>query len=46
MIMPLPLRKLALTLHITASSGWFGAVASYLALAVAGLRQLVIAGET
>lgn len=31
------LRKLALTTHITVSVGWFGAVAAFLALAVAGL---------
>lgn len=31
------LRKFALTLHITVSVGWLGAVAAFLALAVAGL---------
>lgn len=31
------LRKLALTAHVTASVGWLGAVAAYLALAVTGL---------
>lgn len=31
------LRKLALTAHVTASVGWLGAVAAFLALAVAGL---------
>jgi hypothetical protein len=31
------LRKLSLTLHVVASAGWIGAVASFLALAVAGL---------
>lgn len=31
------LRKLALTAHVTFSVGWFGAVAAFLALAVAGL---------
>jgi uncharacterized membrane protein len=31
------LRKLALTAHITCSLGWFGAVAGFLALAIAGL---------
>lgn len=31
------LRKLALTTHVTSSVGWLGAVASFLALAVAGL---------
>ena len=30
-------RKLALTVHITTSVGWFGAVVGFLALAVAGL---------
>ncbi|MEV6329175.1 hypothetical protein [Streptomyces sp. NPDC051909] len=30
-------RKLALTAHVTASVGWFGAVAVFLALAVTGL---------
>lgn len=33
------LRKFALTAHVTASVGWFGAVASFLALAVAGLTS-------
>jgi hypothetical protein len=31
------LRKLALTAHVTSTVGWLGAVASFLALAVAGL---------
>jgi hypothetical protein len=31
------LRKLALTAHVTASVGWMGAVACFLALAIAGL---------
>lgn len=31
-------RKLALTAHVTASVGWLGAVASFLALALAGLN--------
>jgi uncharacterized membrane protein len=31
------LRKLALTLHVIASVGWLGAVAGFLALAIAGL---------
>lgn len=31
------LRKLALTTHVTCSVGWLGAVAAFLALAVAGL---------
>lgn len=30
-------RKLALTLHVTASVGWFGAVASFLVLAIVGV---------
>ncbi|MDQ0944002.1 hypothetical protein [Streptomyces sp. V1I1] len=33
------LRKLTLTLHVTASVGWLGAVAAFLALAVAGLTS-------
>ena len=33
------LRKLALTAHVTASVGWLGAVAGFLALAVAGLAS-------
>jgi ABC-type nitrate/sulfonate/bicarbonate transport system permease component len=33
------LRKLALTTHITSSVGWLGAVAVFLALAVAGLTS-------
>ena len=33
------LRKLALTLHVTASVGWLGAVAAFLALAVTGLTS-------
>lgn len=33
------LRKLVLTTHITTSVGWLGAVASFLALAVAGLTS-------
>ncbi|MEO8180450.1 MAG: hypothetical protein ABI895_16555 [Deltaproteobacteria bacterium] len=33
------LRKLGLTAHITASVGWFGAVAGFLALATAGLTS-------
>ncbi len=35
--MPPGVRKLALTVHVTSSLGWFGAVAAFLALAVAGL---------
>ncbi|MBT2675688.1 hypothetical protein J7E95_33840 [Streptomyces sp. ISL-14] len=34
---PAWLRKAALTAHVTASLGWLGAVAAFLALAVAGL---------
>jgi hypothetical protein len=33
------LRKFALTAHVTASVGWLGAVAGFLALAVAGLAS-------
>jgi hypothetical protein len=33
------LRKLALTAHVTASVGWLGAVAGFLALSVAGLAS-------
>lgn len=33
------LRKLALTAHVISSVGWMGAVASFLALAVAGLTR-------
>jgi hypothetical protein len=38
MIMPPRLRKFALTAHITASVGWIGAVAAYIALDVAAAR--------
>src|SRR4051812_5661292 len=40
-----PLRSLALTLHVTASVGWLGAVGAFLALAIAGLtsRELMLA---
>jgi hypothetical protein len=38
-MMPLRLRKLLLTTHILASVGWLGAVAAFLALAVAGLTS-------
>ncbi len=37
MIMTPHLRKFALTAHVTSSVGWLGAVAAFLALAVAGL---------
>ncbi|WP_251016554.1 hypothetical protein [Streptomyces sp. ISL-99] len=36
---PPRLRKLALTLHVTSSVGWLGAVAAFLALAVTGLTS-------
>lgn len=39
MTMPPYLRKLVLTAHVTSSIGWLGAVASFLALAVAGLTS-------
>ncbi|MGH3985550.1 MAG: DUF2269 domain-containing protein [Pseudonocardiaceae bacterium] len=39
MTMTLRLRKFALTAHVTFSVGWLGAVAVYLALAVAGLTS-------
>ena len=32
-------RKLGLTAHITFSVGWFGAIAGFLALAIAGLTS-------
>ena len=32
-------RKFALTAHVTTSVGWFGAVAGFLALALAGLTS-------
>ncbi|MFE3559240.1 hypothetical protein ACFXKW_30930 [Streptomyces sp. NPDC059193] len=38
-LLPPRLRKLTLTLHVTASVGWLGAVAAFLALAVAGLTS-------
>ena len=34
-----PVRKLALTAHVTASVGWLGSVAAFLVLAIAGLRS-------
>ena len=37
MTMSLSLRKLALTAHVTSSVGWLGAVAGFLALAIAGM---------
>lgn len=39
MIMTPGLRKFALTAHVTSSVGWLGAVAGFLALAVAGLTS-------
>src|SRR5690348_12939590 len=39
MIMPPGFRKGALTAHVTASLGWFGAVAAFLALALVGLTS-------
>ena len=39
MIMRPHLRRLALTAHVTSSVGWLGAVAGFLALAVAGLTS-------
>lgn len=39
MMMPPLVRKLALTLHVTCSVGWLGAVAVFLALAIVGLTS-------
>jgi hypothetical protein len=39
MIMTPRLRKFALTVHVTVSVGWLGAVAAFLALAIAGLTS-------
>lgn len=39
MLMSPSLRKLALTTHVTSSVGWFGSVAAFLALALAGLTS-------
>lgn len=39
MLMPPRLRRFALTLHIVSSIGWAGALAAFLALAVAGLAS-------
>ncbi|MDQ6901046.1 MAG: hypothetical protein M3072_16375, partial [Candidatus Dormibacteraeota bacterium] len=39
MTMTPSLRKFALTAHVTCSVGWLGAVAGFLALAVAGLTS-------
>lgn len=40
MTMPPSLHKFALTAHVTCSVGWLGAVAGFLALALAGLTSL------
>ncbi len=39
MIMSPGLRKVALTVHVTTSVGWFGAVVAFLALALAGMAS-------
>ncbi len=39
MIMSPGLRKFALTVHVTSSIGWFGAVAAFLALSIAGMAS-------
>jgi hypothetical protein len=39
MIMPSWLRKLGLVVHVTASVGWIGSVAAFLALALVGLQS-------
>jgi len=39
MIMSPGLRKVTLTAHVTSSIGWFGAVAAFLALAIAGMTS-------
>src|SRR5258708_11390948 len=39
MLLPPRLRKFALTAHVTASVGWLGAVAAFLAVAIAGLTS-------
>ncbi len=39
MMMPPWLRKLALVVHVTASVGWTGSVAAFLALALVGLQS-------
>jgi uncharacterized membrane protein len=39
MIMSPSLRKFALTIHVTSSIGWFGAVAAFLALSIAGMTS-------
>jgi hypothetical protein len=37
MAMTSGLRKFALTIHVTSSVGWLGAVGAFLALAIAGV---------
>ena len=39
MLMSSGVRKFALTTHVTSSVGWFGAVAAFLSLAIAGLTS-------
>lgn len=39
MTMPRRLRKLVLTVHVTVSVGWLGAIAAFLALALVGLTH-------
>jgi hypothetical protein len=39
MLMTPTIRKLALTTHVTSSVGWFGAVATFLSLAIVGLTS-------
>jgi hypothetical protein len=39
MTMTSPVRKVALTAHITSTLGWLGAIVGFLALAIAGLRS-------
>jgi len=39
MLLSAPVRKLALTAHVTTSVGWMGAVACFLALAIIGLTS-------
>jgi len=39
MIMPSRIRRVALTAHITSTLSWLGAIAGFLALAIAGLRS-------
>jgi hypothetical protein len=39
MIMPISLRKLVLTVHITSSVGWIGTVVAYLVLVIIAMRR-------